>query len=44
MGLLLGSIRVDELAGAAIQLATNGHKMTTLENKDLVELYNTASR
>jgi hypothetical protein len=37
-GWLLGCVHVDILANAAIELATNGHRIATLENDDLVKL------
>lgn len=36
--LLLGSVRVDELANASIKLALHGSSSATLENEDLVQL------
>ena len=38
MGTMLGSVRVDELATAAIKLATKGSDLKTLENNDLVHM------
>lgn len=37
---LLGSVRVDVLAKAAVELITKGHEAATLENEDLVRLGN----
>lgn len=38
LSLLLGSVRVDELANASIKLALHGSESATLENNDLAQL------